>query len=346
MLKDKIKALRNAKGITQEALAENLGVSSQTVSKWERGLLSPDIYLLPKLALLFRCSIDCLFDMESAWGIEHRREFEAKLHELYSKNDIEGIYTAWIVEIELNPDNYANYTDVMLFVIRKKLRDEERIQKMLSLAEHAEKCCTDDDIRNEINRLMIEICSMSDDPKIKRKALVYYNKLPLLRHSREFYARYVMDDEEYREQTKKNIVYLADLAECAVRQLIRPETDASERLYYYKKAAALYEIILDGKFGGFYDIPLLCDYKEIASLLMMIGKTAEAREYVEKIFTIIDRHASKESQTELSVLLHDASAPKGVSVEKNCIKVLENMKSDRNLEEFRESVEKMIDLLR
>lgn len=346
VLNNKIKELRSARNMTQEAVAEHLGVSSQTVSKWERGLLSPDISLLPKIALLFRCSIDYLFDMDSAWGIEHRREFESKIHELYAKNDTEGIYRAWMVEIELNPDNYSNYTDVMLFVTRKKLFDDERVLKMLSLAEHAEKCCTDDDIRNEINRLMIAICSSSGNPKIKRKALSYYNKLPLLRHSREVYAMYVMDGDEYRKQIKKNIVYLIDLAECSIRQLTPPEANSSEKLYYYKKAASLYEVLLDGKYGGFYDIPLICNYKEIASLLMMLGETDEAGKYVEKIFIILERHISEKDKTDISALIHDTAAPSGVGIEKNCLKVLENMRDDRNLAEFRESVERMIDLLR
>ena len=93
-LKNKLKELRNSRNMTQEAVADHLGVSSQTVSKWERGLLSPDISLLPKIALLFKCSIDSLFDMDLVWSIEHRKEFGERIHALHEKKDCEGVYQA------------------------------------------------------------------------------------------------------------------------------------------------------------------------------------------------------------------------------------------------------------
>ena len=93
-LKDRLKELRRKCGLTQEEVAENLGISAQTVSKWERGLLSPNIALLPKIALLFKCSIDSLFDMELVWSIEHRKEFGEKIHALHEKKDWEGVYQA------------------------------------------------------------------------------------------------------------------------------------------------------------------------------------------------------------------------------------------------------------
>ena len=174
LCENKLKELRVAHSMTQEAVAEHLGVSSQTVSKWERGLLYPDITLLPKIALLFKCSIDSLFDMDLLWSIEHRKEFGEKIQALHEQKDWEGVYQAWIREIELNPDHYGNYADVMLHVYRKKLYDKDRVEKMISLAEHAEKCCTDDDKRNEIYRIMLQLCSESKDPSIREKGKYYY----------------------------------------------------------------------------------------------------------------------------------------------------------------------------
>ena len=52
-----LKDLRNEKGITQEQLAEKLGVSGRTISRWETGKNMPDISLLVEIAEFFDVSI-------------------------------------------------------------------------------------------------------------------------------------------------------------------------------------------------------------------------------------------------------------------------------------------------
>lgn len=49
---------RKQRGLTQRELGEILGVSAQAVSKWERELCYPDIFLLPDIAKLIGVSID------------------------------------------------------------------------------------------------------------------------------------------------------------------------------------------------------------------------------------------------------------------------------------------------
>lgn len=53
--------LRRKQGLTQEALSALIGVSPQSVSKWENNANMPDISLLPLLADIFQCSLDELF---------------------------------------------------------------------------------------------------------------------------------------------------------------------------------------------------------------------------------------------------------------------------------------------
>ena len=45
---NKIRELRKQRGITQEQLAESIGISFQAVSKWENNIALPDITLVPK----------------------------------------------------------------------------------------------------------------------------------------------------------------------------------------------------------------------------------------------------------------------------------------------------------
>lgn len=52
---------RKNKGLSQEELANKLGITFQAVSKWENAKAAPDITFLPMMADIFECSIDDLF---------------------------------------------------------------------------------------------------------------------------------------------------------------------------------------------------------------------------------------------------------------------------------------------
>ena len=60
----RISAHRKRLGITQDALAEQLGVTAQAVSKWENDQSCPDITTLPRLAEIFCCTTDSLLGLE------------------------------------------------------------------------------------------------------------------------------------------------------------------------------------------------------------------------------------------------------------------------------------------
>ena len=60
---ENIRKLRREKDMTQERLAELLGVTYQSVSRWENGTAYPDMELLPPLAQLFGVSVDALLGM-------------------------------------------------------------------------------------------------------------------------------------------------------------------------------------------------------------------------------------------------------------------------------------------
>ena len=55
-----LQMLRKQSGITQEQLADRLGVTAQAVSKWENGTTRPSICQLPKIANFYKITIQKL----------------------------------------------------------------------------------------------------------------------------------------------------------------------------------------------------------------------------------------------------------------------------------------------
>ena len=64
MICENIMTLRKAAGLSQEALAEKIGVSRQTVAKWESGESVPDILHCDRMAALFETTLDDLLHGE------------------------------------------------------------------------------------------------------------------------------------------------------------------------------------------------------------------------------------------------------------------------------------------
>lgn len=73
-ISENIVMLRHKKGITQDQLADFLGVTKASVSKWENNQSFPDIMLLPKLASYFDISIDELMGYEPQLSPEQIRK--------------------------------------------------------------------------------------------------------------------------------------------------------------------------------------------------------------------------------------------------------------------------------
>ena len=106
----KIKQLRYKAGLTQEQLAEKLGIGAQSVSKWENAVAMPDITSLPLLAEIFGVSIDDLFDLTS----------EQRLNRIENSLDITE---------ELPQDLFREYEDFL----KAQLDDEQNRQRATSL---------------------------------------------------------------------------------------------------------------------------------------------------------------------------------------------------------------------
>lgn len=124
---NKIKSLRKNQGITQEQLAESIGVSFQAVSKWENEVAMPDITLVPVIAQFFGVSTDellCFDSTEKAAEINRIVEEAAALRESnpkkgraileaglkkYPDNDILLNNLLYVINYSKNPDETISF---------------------------------------------------------------------------------------------------------------------------------------------------------------------------------------------------------------------------------------------
>lgn len=87
-----IQKKRKERGLTQEELAEAVGVSKPTVSKWESGQCYPDITLLPVLASFFGISVDQLIDYRPQLSREEIRQIYIQLSDEFAKEGFDSVY--------------------------------------------------------------------------------------------------------------------------------------------------------------------------------------------------------------------------------------------------------------
>ncbi|MDO5409831.1 MAG: helix-turn-helix transcriptional regulator [Lachnospiraceae bacterium] len=99
-----IQERRRALGLTQEQVADHLGVSIPAVSKWEKGITSPDLGLLPSLARLLKVDLNTLFCFNEDLSPQEIGEFSNQLAVL-GRNDILAAFELAETKIHEYPHN-------------------------------------------------------------------------------------------------------------------------------------------------------------------------------------------------------------------------------------------------
>ena len=134
----KIKRLRLNKGVTQETLANALGVTYQAVSRWENETTMPDISLLPQISVFFGVSIDELFEFTEESQYER---IQNMLNEKSSLSDTEFENARFFLEKQLNYENdNVNATKLLAWLYAHRaqsfrLRAVEYAKKALHLGD-------------------------------------------------------------------------------------------------------------------------------------------------------------------------------------------------------------------
>lgn len=147
---EKIKLLRKQKNISQEVLAQYLGVSFQSVSKWENEATMPDITLVPAIASFFGVSTDELFDF-NLMEIEQKVDLICK--EAYQYRDSDPAKSEAILREGLKkfPGN-----DILLNNLLYTMRSPERAAEVITLCKSLAESTKLDDVKYDALRILAE----------------------------------------------------------------------------------------------------------------------------------------------------------------------------------------------
>ena len=145
----KIRQLRKQKNISQEVLAQVLGVSFQAVSKWETGAAMPDVAMIPAIASFFGVSTDELFDFnlieqekkvqELCWAAaEYRftdpKKSEAMLREALRQYPGNEVILNNLLYVMQTPDRYGEVVTVCKSILEITRDDEVKYDVLRILA--------------------------------------------------------------------------------------------------------------------------------------------------------------------------------------------------------------------
>lgn len=176
----KIRKLRKERNISQEVLAEALGISFQAVSKWENENAMPDVAMIPAIASYFGVSTDELFDynlMETEQKVMQIVEKAANCRDKHPE-EAERILRDGLKQFPGNGILLNN----LLYTMRSPERNEEVITICKALIENFEGYAVDEEIRFDALRILAETYAAMGQKKAAEECLdklpeIYFTKL-------------------------------------------------------------------------------------------------------------------------------------------------------------------------
>lgn len=173
---NKIKELRKQRGLTQEQLANSIGISFQAISKWENGIALPDITLAPTLASYFGVSMDELFEFNLK---DIELDIDNIVNEAYESRESDPQKSREILEkgLEKYPDDEILLNN-LLYVLNYSENPDETISIASSLIEKTNQA----DIKYDALRFLAYAYKVKGDLKSAEAAIdqipeIYFTKL-------------------------------------------------------------------------------------------------------------------------------------------------------------------------
>lgn len=251
---ENIKKFRKEKDITQEQFAEMLGVSCQSVSRWESGICYPDIELLPTIAKILGISVDFLLGVNEITEKEDIDKYLERFQTAISQGKIYDCIDIAREGVKEYPNNYI-LLDKLMYALFVSGDDDGNIPEwkenmkkydaeITALGERIMKYCPDQNIRLAATaRLAFNHC-LQGRKEIGRKI---YDTLPPMELCRELQIWWALNKEEKLPFLQKAILDSFELLESFIWLLADADVvDVETELISIKKVFELQNLILDG----------------------------------------------------------------------------------------------------
>jgi len=198
-----LKQFRKDKDLTQEEVAEMLGVSPQSVSKWERGDAMPDITLLPALANLYNVSVDALIGMDKINDRQARNAVFTEGHKYLREGDIRAAIDVFAGALKTLPNDIGFMSDLAMSYALGDGSDE--LNKALNLCERVLADNQGDKVHHTTRAALCFIYLKAGE---KEKAVAAARRLPHLRESREVVLAH-LENNPTMEEINSYIKFIA-----------------------------------------------------------------------------------------------------------------------------------------
>lgn len=192
VLSAKLREHRRRLEMTQEDVANALGVAPQTVSKWERAETYPDIMLLPALANLFQITVDELLGMEELREAHRIGEVYTTARQRLSQKDWSGAVTVYEQALRIWPNDAGILTDLAMALAlageaAQLARAKELCERVLHMPANVK-------VQHTARAALCYICAKSGDVE---KAFQCAKDLPHQRESREAVCQHLAQNENW-----------------------------------------------------------------------------------------------------------------------------------------------------
>lgn len=320
---EKVRSLRTERGLTQEKLADFLGVSFQAVSKWERGDTVPDIYMLPSIASFFGVTTDYLlsYDVNKEKDIS---EYEKKYYQLWQARDGEALVSVMKEAIVRYPAEYRLLVRYLNALVWHKGKSNEAIieakNEIIAVYERIIDNCTADSIRMWAKKIIIgfyiKLSSIEGTGITIKDAEDILNEMPLMQNSRDYmFCRFYKD--ERRDMVSKaavsELLYLLNDV-ITVNWVYRSDIHLKDKINALESLISVNKTVYTNEDFGKNFINMAFSLASLGCFYYEDGEIEKAKDNIREALTLAERFDSLEKS-----LVHTSILLEGFGIEKSKI---------------------------